>query len=280
MNSTGTGGKNLQMEFQVATAQRGFETRAVSLSASRQDDRALLSSLAQRKRVPFPAMSSPMEAKPTSRPARNYGGRRFRYRWLDDLKPRQVDLLHKADAMASCLGVPLNTFVTVCYGATFAGEAAMASTFRLGLKRMGQWFRDNGVPFAFVYVHENPGDLKPNSHLLVHVPPRLRRAFAARAGDWFGALDRGVNVQRRNDAHRLAQGLWTRLQYMAKGAPDLTCRLYGGRRARGGQGPIAFKRAGVAQFLSMALKGEFRHQYAHAREETRFLPANSGGEAA
>jgi len=174
-----------------------------------------------------------------------YGGRVLRYRWANDLKPWQVHQLHVADARASQLGFPLNAFITIFWEATFPGSASMPSTFRRGMKRMAQWLRDNGARFAFVYVHENPGDVKLNSHLLVHVPKRLRRAFDAKASDWFDALDGGVKVEPRNDGKRAAG----RLAYMAKGADDFTCRRYGGRRARGGQGPIIIKRSGVAQCL-------------------------------
>ena len=108
------------------------------------------------------------------------------------------------------------------------------------------------MPIAWVYTHENPHDEKPNTHLLVHVPPRLRRAFKAKVSDWFQALDGGVLAEPRNDAQRRRQGKTTRLQYMAKGADYLTCRRYDGRRAKGGQGPIPFKRAGVAQLIRKA----------------------------
>ena len=161
-------------------------------------------------------------------------------------------MLHNADAVAKQLGLPLDVFVTVNYHGTFPGGPAMASTFRTALKRMCQWLRDHNAPVAWVYTHENPQDEKPNTHLLVHVPTRLRRAFKAKVSDWFQALDGGVKVDPRNDNQRKAKGFGTRLQYMAKGADYLTCRRYEGRRARGGQGPISFKRAGVAQLLRKA----------------------------
>lgn len=254
MNSMTTGGTNLQTVFAVDEAKGAYEIRLVSTSAPHNANHALLCSSAERKRQPRRA---------------SYGGRKFRYRNLEALKAWQVAMLHEADAVASQLSLPLNVFVTVYYAATFPGEAAMASTFSTAMKRMGQWLRDNGVRFAWCFVHENPGDLKPNSHVLVHVPRGLRRAFAAKANDWFQALDGGVKVDPRNCA---GKGTDTRLQYMAKGADDFTCRRYGGRRAKGGQGPIPFKRAGVAQCLRPKLEvsgtgaGEFRDQYAPARE--------------
>lgn len=246
MNGMATDGKNLQTGFAVEKGKGAYETGPASPSSSHGNIRPLISSLTKHQRTPVSVLSV---AQPQPRTARNYGGRKLRYRLLEDLKPWQVRQLHEADAVASQLGFRLNTFVTINWHGTFPGGAAMASTFKRGMKRLGQWFRDNGLPAPYVYVHENPDDEKPNSHLLVHVPKRLRSRFKAMAGTWFDALDGGVKVQPRNDAQRLAKGEGTRLKYMAKGADDLTCRRYGGRRAKGGQGPIPIKRAGVAQCL-------------------------------
>lgn len=256
MNNTATTGKNLQTFLAVDEGKGAYEIRLVSPSAPDHQHHALISSSAPRKRMPVPA------PQPQPRTARNYGGRAMRYRWLDDLKPWQVHMLHDADRRAAQLGLPLNTFVTINYHGTFAGGAAMASTFKLGLKRMVQWLRDNGVLAVYLYTHENPGDEKPNTHLLVHVPAKLIRAFKARCSDWFDALDGGVDVQARNDAQRRARGETTRLQYMAKGAPFLVCRDYEGFRARGGQGPIGIKRAGVAQLLSKGFCGTIKNRVA------------------
>ena len=283
MNRVATTGKNLQIGFAVEKGKGAYETGLVSTPSLHNGNTALICSLAGRK----PMQPRPSSTSPESRTARNYGNRKLRYRWVDGLKPWQVHQLHAADAMAEQLGLPLNTFVSIFWEATFPGSASMPSTFRLGMKRMGQWFRDNGIRNASVYVHENPDDAKLNSHLLVHVPKHLRRAFKAKAADWFQGLDGGVQVDLRNDADRQAKGLGTRLQYMAKGADDMTCRFYGGRRAKGGQGPIAIKRAGVAQCLTgkvefrlASTREGFRDQYAPAREETRFLTVDNGSQGA
>jgi hypothetical protein len=256
MNSMATGGKNLRKPERGKKRKGAYEIRLVSPSAPNHEHPASYVSLAQRQRTPVSVLVvHPEQPAIKSRTARNYGGRSMRYRWADDLKPWQVHMLHEGDFRAAQLGLPLNVFATVNYHGTFPGGAAMASTFKRGMKRMGQWFRSKGVPFVFVYVHENPDDEKPNSHLLLHVPAHLIRAFKAKCPDWFDALDGGVKVDPRNDAQRRAKGLGTRLQYMSKGAPMLTCRRYGGHRARGGQGPIAIKRAGVAELLSKELFG-------------------------
>ena len=281
MNSMATTGKNLQTAEPLADDKMAYEIRPVSPSATIDTSTRVFTSLASRKRVPSAPsrhqLNQPFPAQPKSRTARNYGNRRLRYRWVHQLKPWQVHDWYAADAVATQLGTPLNTFVTIAYGATFPGEAAMTLTFKRGKKLMVQWFRDKGLPAAYLYGHENPDDARPNSHLLIHVPKHLRRAFKAKAGDWFEALDGGVRVDPRNDADRIPKGLGTRLQYMAKGADDMTCRRYGGRRARGGQGPISIKRAGVSQCLRPKSTRDFFDaltrasghgpQYAHAREE-------------
>lgn len=267
MNGMATSGKNFQTVFRVADQKGAYEMGLFSPAAPDQQHHALFSSLAARQRVHV----LPLQPAGKSRPARNYGGRKLRYRWLDQLKPWQVRMLHEADAVAALIGLPLNTFWTVSYHGTFPGGAAMASTFKRAMKRADQWFRDQGLPFVYAYVHENPNDERPNSHVLVHVPAHLMRAFKAKAGDWFDALDGGVDVQPRNDAQRRAKGLGTRLGYMCKGADVLTCRRYGGHRAKGGQGPITIKRAGVAQLLSK--------QFSDTKT-TRNCGVIKGGEAA
>lgn len=246
MNSTGTSGKNLQTMSQGQKSKGACEIRLLSLSAPAAGSIAFFSSSAQRQRMP-----------------RQYGPRRMRYRWVDQLKPWQVHMLHEADVAAVAIGLPLNTFISINYHGTFEGGAAMAATFKRGMKCMGQWLRNKGVKFAFVYTHENPDDEKPNTHILAHVPSKLRRAFEAKAGDWFGAMDGGVRVDPRNDAQRRNRGQGTRLQYMTKGAPYPVCRIYGGYRAKGGQGPVKIKRAGVAQCLQA---GALRHSSHSLRE--------------
>ena len=248
MNGMATSGKNFQTPERGANPKEAYEIGLISPAAPYLEQHPLISSLCEAKRTPVSSVPSPAGK---SRPARNYGGRKLRYRKLDGLKAWQVRMLHDADAEAARLGLPLKTLVTINYHGTFAGGAAMASTFKRAMKRMGQWFLDHGLPFVYVYVHENPNDAKPNSHLLVHVPPHLIRALTAKVGDWFDALDGGTDVQPRNDAQRRAQGKTTRLQYMTKGGPFLVCRDYKGFRAKGGQGPIHFKRAGVAQCLQV-----------------------------
>jgi hypothetical protein len=246
MNDTRTSGKNLQTISREQNPKGAYEIRSSAPSAPNVGSVVFFCSLAQRQRMP-----------------RHYGPRRMRYRWVDNLKPWQVRMLHEADAAAIAIGLPLNTFLTINYHGTFEGGAAMAATFKRGMKCMGQWLRDKGVKFAFVYTHENPEDEKPNTHILAHVPSKLRRAFEAKAGDWFGAMDGGVRVDPRNDAQRRNRGQGTRLQYMAKGAPYPVCRMYGGYRAKGGQGPVKIKRAGVAQCLQA---GALRHSSHSLRE--------------
>ena len=125
---------------------------------------------------------------------------------------------------------------------------------------MAQWLRDNRVPVAWIYVHENPasklGDAIPNSHLLVHVPAKHKLAFKTKLPDWFDAnADGAVKVDPRMKANYF--GPDKRLSYMAKGADDFTCWRYGGRRKPGGQGEVLCKRSGCSQNISWKARGIF-----------------------
>ena len=231
MNAVATADKNVQTTTQAEPLKKADEIRVISTPATSAQPSSYISSLAGRK------------------PTAKYGGRHLRYRDHANLKPWQVHDLRAADALANATGVPLNTFITICWGATFDGEAHMPRNFRRGVKRMSQWLRDNGVLIAWLYVHENPGDIKLNSHILVHVPARLQKCISERAAVWFGALDGGVRVDPRCRPGRKD----TRLQYMTKGAPFLVCKQASdGWRSRGGEGTIEIKRAGVSKLLRTA----------------------------
>jgi hypothetical protein len=247
-------GKNLQTINPGDRRLRAYETKEVSVSPAPIPLHPYSSSYAQQQR--------------STSLRRDYGGRSTRYHDLENLKAWQLDLLHEADRRASAIGLPLNHFMSINHHCTEHGPAAMAATFALGIKRMGQWFRDNGYPAAYCYVHENPDGIKPNTHILIHVPRRLLAAFKARVDGWFQiSLDGGIDVAPRNDAWRAAKGLFTRLQYMSKGGAQKACEKYGGFRYPGGQGPIPFKRAGASECLSSkSSQASFSLPSKHARK--------------
>ena len=165
--------------------------------------------------------------------------RKARKKDINNLKGWQVNDLFRADAIADRLGLGMNWFMTI--------TPLIISTFQIGLRRAGQWLRDHGVPFVYIYVHENPGGERPHSHLLIYVPQRFIKAFVAHAGGWFEAENEtDVRVEPRTMPGWSRK---TRLLYMVKGAHHCVCKAYGGHRKRGGQGSINFKRSGVCQYL-------------------------------
>jgi len=201
--------------------------------------------------------------------------RKSRYRDHTKLKPWQVDELHLADAHASRIGAPLNTFITVAWLLTKAGDIH-SDIFTECRQRMCQWLRDKGVTAAYVYAHENPasklGDAFPNTHLLVHVPSKLKSTFKAKASVWFNAeADGAVKIDPRTKAGYC--GPDKRLQYMAKGSDQFTCRRYGGNRKP--QGAVWIKRSGVSQNLGQKARDSFYAQY--ARETSRPTTPMTGG---
>ena len=209
-------------------------------------------SLAPRKRGP----SNTRSLAPRKRGPSNT--RKSRYRDVAKLKPSQVDNLHLADAHACRIGTPLNTFITVAWLLTAKGDLD-ASAFQRATKRMAQWLRDRGATATYIYAHENPvsklGDPIPNTHMLVHVPAKLKKAFKAKLSGWFDVEgDGAVQVDPRTKSNY--NGSDKRLHYMAKGADNLTCRQYGGYRKPGGQGVIRIKRSGVSQNIGSAARSK------------------------
>jgi DNA-binding XRE family transcriptional regulator len=147
------------------------------------------------------------------------------------------------------MGFGLNWFATINWLDTSVGSDDFSEAFQLGCKRMGQWFRDQGggYPVIYIYAHENPDGIKPNTHILLHLPTGLIKRFVAQLGGWFCALnDAAIDIQPSMKAGHTRD---ERLLYMIKGAHHCVCKAYGGHRKRGGQGPINFKRSGVCQFL-------------------------------
>lgn len=179
LNIAATSGKNLQNTFSDEKTKGAYEIKPVATPSPNNRPSALFSSLSH------PPISS-------------YGGRQLRYRDYENLKPWQVYNLHTADSVARAMGMPLNTFISIFWEATFPGAAAMAKTFARGMKRLNAWLSYHKTRFVYIYVHENPDDAKPNSHLLVHVPKKLKAAFIAKALGFFDALDGGV---RRRSKH-------------------------------------------------------------------------------
>lgn len=250
-------GRNLQNANGPCKSVKPYEVKAFSGAEGNPQNPDTSISLAPRKRGPS-------------------NTRKSRYRDITKLKPWQVDDLHLADAHASRIGAPLNTFITVAWLLTAKGDLD-AKAFQSGTKRMAQWLRDKDATPAYVYAHENPlskpGDAIPNTHLLVHVPTKHKSAFKAKLPDWFSAtLDGATKVEPRT--RRGYKGP-DRLQYMAKGADNFTCRRHGGYRKPGGQGVVWIKRSGVSQNLGQKARDAFNAQY--ARESGRFTTPMTGG---
>ncbi len=249
-------GRNLQNAIDPRKSVKPFEVKTFSGAERDPQNPDTSISLAPRKRGPSHT-------------------RKSRYRDITKLKPWQVDDLHLADAHASRIGAPLNTFITVAWLVTTHGDLD-ATTFQSGTKRMAQWLRDKDATAAYIYAHENPasklGDAIPNTHFLVHVPPKLKSAFKAKASGWFDAEgDGAVKVDPRTKPGYC--GPDKRLQYMTKGSDQFTCRRYSGNRKP--QGVVWIKRSGLSQNLGQKARDSFYAQY--ARESAKSTTPMTGG---
>lgn len=209
------GGTNSQAHFQKINPENPFESEPCYGDTAEPKKHDTLFSLAQRKQ------------------------RQDRYRNLANLKPWQDQQLREADNYATKIEKPLNRFVTVSWRFTDYGNFS-AHAFQRATHRMRQWFRDRGIEPAWIYVHENPlsemGDEKPNTHMLMHLPRKITYAdLSGMLERAFNALDGGINVQPRKKFGWSGQDS---IQYMTKGADQLTCRIFGGFRKKGGQGNV------------------------------------------
>lgn len=169
-----------------------------------------------------------------------------RSRQPERLRPWQIENLFAANHFAGFIGLPLNTFVTVSWQNTREGNDDLQKRFQRAMKAMGQWFRRRNCPATWIFVHENPGNSRPNCHLLVHVPNGELASFKTIAPKWFDALEGGVLICTRNGpADRC-------LTYMVKGTDWVTARRHGARARN--QGVIDFKRCGWTQNLGLAAR--------------------------
>ncbi len=172
-----------------------------------------------------------------------------RGRCIDRLRPWQIDALFEADRFARSIGRPLNMFLTVSWNNTRVAAEDVSKQFGRATKAMGQWLRRRNCPSAWIFTHENPGNSRPNLHMLVHVPVDLVASFEAIAPEWFDALDGGVHIRPRRGPRDKC------LHYMVKGTDFITARRYGDKARK--QGTIAFKRCGWTENLGVTAR--YRH---------------------
>ena len=226
---------------------------------------------------PEPLLCSLENTVPLHEPARRRPPRARRRDWQtkaryqrsrrpERLRPWQIENLFAANHFAGFIGLPLNTFVTVSWQNTREGNADIQKRFQRAVKAMGQWFRRRNCPATWIFVHENPGNSRPNCHLLVHVPVGELGLFKERAPMWFDAVEGGVLIRTRNGPKDRC------LYYMVKGTDWITARRHGAR-ARS-QGVVDFKRCGWTQNLGVTARGQ-----ASQRENNNIILSNEIKEA-
>jgi len=183
---------------------------------------------------------------------RPFLSQRHRYRDAKNIKDTQADELESADKFASQIGLHLNAFSTVAWLCT--QERLTAANWSKCTKKLGRLMRRLGVPFAFVYSHENPtsklGDDIPNTHFLAHRDRRVSRAaFVQIFEAAFNANDGGIKIRDRVIGNRRDETL----AYLLKGVRADSQR-HKHKRQKGSQGIIAIKRVGTSQNIGRAAR--------------------------
>lgn len=126
-----------------------------------------------------------------------HGGKRKRCGTSQSLSVVQVRSLVSGGAKSVAMGMPLNRFITVHWGARGLSDAQSSKATQKLLTRARDWLRDNGGQGVWIWVREYAIDQTKGAHLhwLIHLPETHRRQFLALLKKWVLA-SAGVRVYR------------------------------------------------------------------------------------
>lgn len=212
-----------------------------------------------------------------------HGGKRKRSGASAGLSVVQVRALVSGAVASVTIGVPLNRFITVHWGALGLNDAQSSKATQKLLTRARDWLRDNGVQGVWVWVREYAIGQTKGAHLhwLIHLPETHRRQFLALLRRWVLA-SAGVRVYRAGviqsrpigvrvddyitspQSHALnlratlaycLKGLTPKASKVAIEGLEAICAGYSGAIPHAGSGgDVVGKRAGVSKFLSAIKK--------------------------
>jgi hypothetical protein len=128
-----------------------------------------------------------------------HGGKRVAKAATETVSKSQLRAVISGASRSIVLGVPLNRFVTVHWGALLVSERDSFKATQNLLRRARDWLRDHGAVMAWVWVRETSPqepDKGAHVHWLLHVPDRLRVAFLKRLKGWaLASAGQGVHYQ-------------------------------------------------------------------------------------
>ena len=128
-----------------------------------------------------------------------HGGKRVAKEATETLSKSQVRAVISGASRSIALGVPLNRFVTIHWGALSVSERDSFKATQNLLRRARDWLRDHGAAVAWVWVRETSPqepDKGAHVHWLLHIPDRLRVAFLGRLKGWaLASAGQGVHYQ-------------------------------------------------------------------------------------
>lgn len=169
-----------------------------------------------------------------------------------------------AAVRAEEVGLPLNTFTTVHFGALGLTEAETAEAVTRFCKLARDWLRRHGLRTAWLWVREHGEAKGAHLHLLWHVPPEVHlgqfpRGWAARAARHpyrRGAVKtrrlRGSSVNEPVSRDQLRENTTAVIRYLLKGlAPSDAAVL--GLQQGGCGGTVIGKRCGISTNLGIPM---------------------------
>jgi hypothetical protein len=180
------------------------------------------------------------------------------------LTHHDVRALHEAAHVAKRHGVRFNTALAIHPGKLANPRQPMAEFVRREVvKRLGDFFRNNRVSFWGVWVRENyaePG--REHVHVVLHVPPRLKRRIEAAVARWWPEPD-AAHLQDVHDLRGLLAYVSKQMSSRAAYAVRFRIRRETACRRNGALvAPVLGRRLGMTANLRRAL--DERRADAHA----------------
>ena len=110
----------------------------------------------------------------------------------------EVGRLRTAAHEAARRGHPLNAFITIHPGRMSDTPDDAGLFFRMAVKKLGRWFRNNRIPWFGLWIRENyKGESREHFHMLIHLSPRMHDKLEKALNRWWP--DQGVADVREAD---------------------------------------------------------------------------------
>ncbi len=210
-----------------------------------------------------------MAATNAKLPFLGHGGiRNNATRTSNALTETQCRELMAATTFAADIGLAFNILLTIHFEAGDINDGQAGAALRSFLKSASGWTAKRGGRLAWAFVREHGAGKGSHAHIILHVPPALRRAFTRRQRQWLQRAGvhpaKGVILSRRiggtirayqQSPDSYFPNLGAALGYCLKGADATAAKALALTRLQPG-GRIIGKRCGTSQNIGRAARAD------------------------